>query len=195
MNLKTRKIGLGVMGFADLLVRLRVPYDNVVAMRIGEALMRYIQQIADETSVELGHERGAYLAWHTDESNAPLKRNACTLTVAPTGTISMIAGCSSGIEPLFSLAYRKHNILGGDTTLFYTNPEFEKIAKEDNFYSEEIIERLANGESLENIDEVPESIKPIFRVSSDITPEGHVMMQAAFQKHVDAAISKTINFP
>ena len=121
------------------------------------------------------------------------KRNACTLTVAPTGTISMIAGCSSGIEPVFSLAYRKHNILEGKT-LYYVDENFEAVAKERGFYNDDLLEHLSNGGSLQDRDDVPSDVKEVFRTAPDITPEYHVKMQAAFQESVDAGISKTINF-
>ena len=121
-------------------------------------------------------------------------RNACRLTVAPTGTISMIAGCSSGIEPLFALSYHKHNILGGES-LIYVDQQFEKVAKESGFYSEGLMEYLADGGSLQNRDDVPDWAKELFATSSEITPEMHVRMQAVFQESVDSAISKTINFP
>lgn len=121
-------------------------------------------------------------------------RNACRLTVAPTGTISMIAGCSSGIEPLFSLCYRKHNILEGES-LLYIDSNFERMAIEDEFYSDELMEYLANGGSIQDREDVPEWIKEVFVTSADISPQDHVRMQAAFQESVDAGISKTINFP
>ena len=192
MSLKTRKIGLGVMGFADLLYKMDIPYDSEEGVAIGRSLMRYIKNVADKASETLASKRGAYPAWKNSEHKY---RNACRLTVAPTGTISMIADCSSGIEPIFSLAYRKHNILGGDTTLYYANPIFEERAKQDEFYSEELIDALANGESLQTRDDVPEDVKTIFKVSADIAPNDHVDMQAAFQESVDSGISKTINFP
>ena len=192
MNTKTRKIGLGVMGFADMLLKMGVPYDSEEAVELGASLMAFIKEKADDASEELAVERGTYTAWREDQ---PRMRNACRLTVAPTGTISMIAGCSSGIEPTFSLAYRKQNILGGDTTLYYANPLFEQTALTRGFYSDELLESLANGESLQERDDVPDDVKAVFQVSTDIEPHDHVMMQAAFQKSVDAGISKTINFP
>ena len=121
-------------------------------------------------------------------------RNACRLTVAPTGTISMIAGCSSGIEPIFSLAFRKHNILEGQT-LYYVDRNFERVARERGFYSEELMDYLSDGGSLLARKDVPEDVKQLFHVSADISPEYHVLMQAAFQATTDAGISKTINFP
>ncbi len=158
--------------------------------------MRFIQEQSDNTSEDLAAERGNFPAYDGstyDRDGRPM-RNACRLTVAPTGTISMIAGCSSGIEPLFSLCYHKHNILGGES-LLYVDANFERVARERGFYGEELMEYLANGGSIQNRPDVPQDIKDIFVTASDISPEYHVQMQAAFQESVDAAISKTINFP
>ena len=193
----TRKIGLGVMGFADMLVELGVPYDSDEAVKIGRALMAFIRAESDQASIDLAAERGPFPAFVGSKYEAdgdPDIRNACRLTVAPTGTISMIAGCSSGIEPIFSLAFRKQNILEGQT-LFYVDKNFERIAHERDFYSEELLEHLADGGSLQDRDDVPGDIKDLFHVATDINPEYHVRMQAAFQESVDAGISKTINFP
>ncbi|MBT4074771.1 MAG: vitamin B12-dependent ribonucleotide reductase [Chloroflexi bacterium] len=193
----TRKIGLGVMGFADMLVELGVPYDSDEAIEIGRALMAFIRDESDQASIDLAAERGPFPAFagsKWDENGDPDIRNACRLTVAPTGTISMIAGCSSGIEPIFSLAFRKQNILEGQT-LFYVDKNFERIARERGFYSEELLEHLSDGGSLQDREDVPEDVKRLFHVASDINPEYHVRMQAAFQESVDAGISKTINFP
>ncbi len=198
MNRGTRKIGLGVMGFADMLVQLGIPYDSDDGVAVGRAVMQFIKQISDDQSEQLAIQRGPYDKWHggdADMRGEPPMRNACRLTVAPTGTISMIAGCSSGIEPIFSLAYRKHNILGGDTTLYYADANLERVAKERGFYSEELLDALSNGESLQDIDDVSDDVKSLFHVASNISPRDHVLMQAAFQESVDAGISKTINFP
>ncbi len=195
MNLQTRKIGLGVMGFADMLVGLGIPYDSPEAVVIGRDVMRYIKEVADKASADLAESRGPYGAWHENGVSHPRVRNACRLTVAPTGTISMIAGCSSGIEPIFSLAYRKHNILGGDTTLIYADANFERVAQERGCYSDDLLNDLSDGSSLQERDDVDEDVKVLFHVASDISPSDHVLMQAAFQESVDAGISKTINFP
>lgn len=195
MNLQTRKIGLGVMGFADMLVSLGIPYDTPEAVAVGRDVMRYIKEIADLASKDLAEARGPYGAWHENGVANPPMRNACRLTVAPTGTISMIAGCSSGIEPIFSLAFRKHNILGGDTTLIYADGNFERVVQERGSYSQSLLDALANGESLQDREDVDNDVKTLFHVSSDIAPSDHVLMQAAFQESVDAGISKTINFP
>ena len=195
MNLQTRKIGLGVMGFADMLVSLGIPYDSPEAIAVGRDIMRYIKEIADIASKDLAESRGPYGGWHENGVAHPRMRNACRLTVAPTGTISMIAGCSSGIEPIFSLAFRKHNILGGDTTLIYADANFERVVRDRGSYSQSLLDALANGESLLDRDDVDDDVKSLFHVSSDIAPSDHVLMQAAFQESVDAGISKTINFP
>jgi len=192
----TRKIGLGVMGFADMLVRLGIRYDSDEGVETGRTLMRFIRKEADRASEELAARRGPFPAWEgsrPQREGEALLRNACRLTVAPTGTVSMIAGCSSGIEPLFALAYRKQNILGGET-LYYVDAGFEKQAQDGGFYSDELMEYLADGGSLQDREDVPDAVKEVFRVAHDIAPEHHVRMQAAFQESVDAAISKTINF-
>lgn len=197
MTRATRKTGLGVMGFADLLVKMGIPYNSEKGLTIGRGVMKFIRDEADAMSQELAEERGVFPAFKGsiyDAENQPRMRNACRLTVAPTGTISMIAACSSGIEPLFALSYHKHNILGGES-LIYVDQQFEKIAKESGFYSEGLMEYLADGGSLQNRDDVPGWAKELFATSSEITPEMHVRMQAVFQESVDSAISKTINFP
>lgn len=197
MNLQTRKIGLGVMGFADMLVQMGIPYNSEDGVEMGRKLMRFIMEKSDDESAALAEKRGPYPAFvGSEEQKAGQRamRNACRLTVAPTGTISMIAGASSGIEPIFSLAFRKHNILGGQT-LYYVDKNLERIAKEGDFYSEDLMAHLADGGSLQDRDEVPAAVKRLFHVASDIDPRDHVLMQAAFQESTDAAISKTINFP
>ena len=197
MTQSTRKLGLGLMGFADMLVQLGIPYDTEEAVELGRKLMAFIRDNADLESLAMAEERGAFPAWHdSDAAKRGEKpyRNACRLTVAPTGTISMIAGASSGIEPIFSLAFRKQNILEGKT-LYYVDKNFERIAKERGFYSDELLEHLSNGGSLQVRDDVPEDVKRLFHVAADISPRDHVLMQAAFQESTDAGISKTINFP
>ena len=197
MTFATRKTGLGVMGFADMLARLRIAYDSEDGLELGRSIMRFIRDEADKMSEELTEERGVFPAFEGsiyDAPGQPKMRNACRLTVAPTGTISMIAGCSSGIEPLFALSYHKHNILGGES-LMYVDQGFEEAAREGGFYSEELMNYLADGGSLQERDDVPEWAREVFVTSADISPEMHVKMQAVFQESVDAAISKTINFP
>ncbi|MBM02007.1 MAG: ribonucleoside-diphosphate reductase, adenosylcobalamin-dependent [Chloroflexi bacterium] len=196
-NKLSRKIGLGVMGFADMLIKMKMSYDSEEAVDMGRKVMKFIQIEADIKSEELAEKRGPFEGWEGSRpqinGDKPI-RNACRLTVAPTGTISMIAGCSSGIEPVFSLAYRKQNILEGKT-LYYVDKNLEKVAKEKDFYSEDLLEHLSNGGSLQDREDVPEDVKKVFRTAPDIDPEYHVRMQAAFQESVDAGISKTINFP
>ena len=196
-NKLSRKIGLGVMGFADMLIKMKKSYDSEEAVDIGRKVMKFIQTEADIKSEELAEKRGPFEGWEGSRpqinGDKPI-RNACRLTVAPTGTISMIAGCSSGIEPVFSLAYRKQNILEGKT-LYYVDKNLEKVAKEKGFYSEDLLEHLSNGGSLQDREDVPSDVKMVFRTAPDISPEYHVRMQAAFQESVDAGISKTINFP
>ncbi len=197
MTKATRKIGLGVMGFADMLVRMGIPYDSEEGLELGRKIMRFIKEESDKMSVMLAEERGNFPAYEGSRFDAPdgtPMRNACRLTVAPTGTTSMIAGCSSGIEPLFALCYHKHNILGGES-LLYVDENFERAARDGGFYSEDLMNYLAEGGSLQDRDDVPDSAKQTFVVAGEISPELHVRMQAAFQESVDAAISKTINFP
>ena len=197
MTRMTRKIGLGVMGFADMLIKMRVAYDSEEGLELGRDMMRFIRDEADRMSEELTERRGVFPAFEGsiyDAPGQPKMRNACRLTVAPTGTISMIAGCSSGIEPLFALSYHKHNILGGES-LIYVDEQFEQAAREGGFYSDGLMEFLASGGSLQERDDVPGWAKQLFVTAADISPEMHVRMQAAFQDSVDAAISKTINFP
>tara|TARA_E500000331_G_scaffold19335_1_gene17067 strand:- start:1263 stop:3644 length:2382 start_codon:yes stop_codon:yes gene_type:complete len=195
-NKLSRKIGLGVMGFADMLIKMKISYDSEKAVNLGREVMSFIQTESDKMSEELATEKGPFGGWEGSRpqiaGDKPI-RNACRLTVAPTGTISMIAGCSSGIEPVFSLAYRKHNILEGKT-LYYVDKNFEDVAKARDFYNEDLLEHLSNGGSLQDRDDVPEDVKEVFRTAPDINPEYHVKMQAAFQESVDAGISKTINF-
>ena len=196
MTKATRKIGLGVMGFADLLIQLRIPYDSETAREVGNEIMSKIKEWADDESLELGAERGAFPAWEdsTFDKNSELYRNHCRLTVAPTGTISMLADCSSGIEPTFALAWKKQNILEGKS-FNYVNKYFESDAKEYGFYSQELMDYLANGGSLqESPYDIPVWVKNVYTTSPDISPKDHVLMQATFQKHVDSGISKTINF-
>lgn len=187
-----RKIGLGVMGFADMLVQLGIPYDSEDALKTGEEVMSFIQEKSHAMSEQLAGERGAFPNFKSSIYKKPI-RNATVTTVAPTGTISIIAGCSSGIEPLFAISFVR-NVMEG-TKLLEVNPYFEEIAKERGFYSEELMMKIAKYGTLAGIDEVPDDVKRVFVTTFDIAPEWHVRMQAAFQKHCDNAVSKTINFP
>jgi len=191
-----RKIGLGVMGFADMLIKMRVPYDSDRALRIGEGLMQFIKGAAWETSRELAQERGVFpniKGSIFDAAGIKPVRNATTTTIAPTGTLSIITGCSSGIEPVYSMSYTRQ-VLNG-LQLPELHPLLPEIAKEEGFYSDELMDYIAKGSSLNGRQDVPEHIKKFFITAFQIPPEGHVKMQAAFQKHTDNAVSKTINFP
>ncbi len=205
---RIRRIGLGVMGWADLLYQLAVPYDSPEAMALAERVMRFIQEKADAASMQLAEERGPFPAWEesiygptadTPYRNTKL-RNATRTTIAPTGTISIIADCSSGIEPVFALAFTRQHYLDPKnpkqpTKLTEVNRCFEAVARREGFYSEDLIQYLAGGGRLAARPEVPEWVKRVFVTAHDITPEWHVRTQAAFQKYTDNAVSKTINFP
>jgi ribonucleoside-diphosphate reductase alpha chain len=193
----TRKIGLGVMGFADMLIQLGIPYNSEKALYRAEKVMANIQEYATDASKELAKERGVFPAfkgskYDLDDPKVEV-RNATRTTIAPTGTLSIIAGCSSGIEPLFALSYTR-TVLDGDR-LIEVNPYFEEAAKNGGFYSEELMQKLATGVHLSDIDGVPDEIKRLFVTAHEIAPEWHVKMQAAFQKATHNAISKTVNFP
>ncbi len=187
-----RKIGLGIMGFADMLVQLGIPYDSEDALKTGEEIMGFIQEKSHAASERLAIERGAFPNFPGSMYKKPI-RNSTVTTVAPTGTISIIAGCSSGIEPLFAVSFVR-NVMEG-TRLLEINPYFEAVAKERGFYSEELMMRIAKQGTLAGIEEVPKDVKRVFVTAFDIAPEWHVRMQAAFQKYTDNAVSKTINFP
>lgn len=190
-----RKIGLGVMGFADMLIKLGIPYDSEEALRLGEQVMEFIEKEGHKRSVELGEQRGSFPNFEQSiyKSKYPTMRNSTVTTVAPTGTISIIAGCSSGIEPIFAISFIR-NVLSG-TRLFETNPLFEMMAKEKGFYSAKLLEETARNGSVQRIEGVPEDMKRLFVTALDIKPEWHVRMQAVFQKHTDNAVSKTVNLP
>jgi ribonucleoside-diphosphate reductase alpha chain len=190
-----RKIGLGVMGFADMLIKLGIPYNSEEALQLAENLMKFIEEEAHKKSVEIGEERGSFPNFEKSiwKDKYSAMRNATVTTIAPTGSISIIAGCSSGIEPIFAISFIR-NVLGG-TRLFETNPLFEIMAKERGFYSAELLERIAKTGSAQKIEAIPEDVKKIFVTALDIQPEWHVRMQAAFQKYTDNAVSKTVNLP
>lgn len=195
LTLANRKIGLGVMGFADVLARMWVPYDSREAIRIAEKIMSFVEEKARAASVELGKKRGSFPSFEKSiwKGKYEAIRNATTTTIAPTGTISMIADCSSGIEPFFALCYVKAVMEG--SRLLYVNGTFEKVMKEKALYSEELFNEVAEKGSIKDMENVPKDIREAFVTALDIAPEWHVRMQAAFQKHTNNAVSKTINFP
>ncbi len=196
MTKANRKIGLGVMGFADMLIQLGIPYDSEPALQLAEKVMSFIREQGRKASQKLAEERGAFPNFDISvykEKGFPPLRNATITTIAPTGTISIISGCSSGIEPIFAIAYIR-NVMDRDE-LVEVNPYFERIAKEQGFYSPQLMMKIARQGNLQGIDEVPEEVKRIFRTALEITPEWHIRMQAAFQKYTDNAVSKTVNFP
>ena len=195
MTKANRKIGLGIMGFADMLIKLGIPYNSEKALKLAEKLMKFITDEARKKSVELGEERGSFPNFDKSiwKDKYSAMRNATVTTIAPTGSISIIAGCSSGIEPLFAISFIR-NVLGG-TRLFEINPLFELTAKERGFYSAKLLEEIAKTGSVQKIKEVPDDVKKIFVTALDISPEWHVKMQAAFQKYTDNAVSKTVNLP
>jgi ribonucleoside-diphosphate reductase alpha chain len=194
MTKANRKIGLGVMGFADLLVQLGIPYNDPEALKVAERVMAFIHEQGRKTSGELALKRGSFPNFDRSilKNRWDAMRNATVTTIAPTGTISIIAGASSGIEPIFALAFKRHVLDGKE--LVEVNPLFEAMAKRDGFYSESVLKKIAETGHIENGAEVPEKIKRLFVTAHDISPEDHIRMQAAFQKYTDNAVSKTVNF-
>jgi ribonucleoside-diphosphate reductase alpha chain len=190
-----RKIGLGVMGFADCLFMLGIPYDSEKGVAVGESIMKFINENARQASSELAEKRGCFPNWPDSiwnkERNLKV-RNAAITCVAPTGTISIIANCSSGIEPLYSLVFVRQ-VLSGQK-LLQTNPVFSEIAANRGIFNEDIARQALQTGSIQTISSIPAEIRKIFKCAYDITPEWHIRMQAGFQKHCDAAVSKTINF-
>lgn len=187
-----RKIGLGIMGFADLLLDMAIPYNDDRALKVADALMSFINKNAREASRELARERGCFPNWEKSVffPDVPI-RNASLTSIAPTGTLSIISGCSPGIEPLFGVSFER-NVLD-NKKLLEVNPRFERIARERGFYSEELMKKLASTGTIQNFPEIPEDVKKLFVTAFDIPPERHVLMQAAFQNHTDMSVSKTIN--
>jgi len=195
ITIANRKIGLGVMGFADMLVKLGIPYNSTEAIHSAEELMRFMHQESLHASTSLAKERGVFPNFEKSiyaKNNIKL-RNATVNTIAPTGTISIIAGCSSGIEPLFAISFVRHVLSG--TKLFEVNPFFEEVAKKKGIYVQEILAQIAQHGSLQKIKGIPKDMKRLFITAFDVTPQQHLLHQAAFQKYTDNSVSKTINLP
>ncbi len=195
MTLANRRIGLGVMGWAELLIMLGIKYDSNEALRFGEKLMKFINTEARQMSNELGKKRGSFPNFKKSIWKKKFKatRNATATTVAPTGTISIIAGCSSGIEPLFAISYAREVMAG--TRLLEANKYFEETAKKRGFYSKELMARISRTGSVQDFKEIPREVKKLFITTFDMATDWHVKHQAAFQKYTDNAVSKTINLP
>ena len=195
MHKGNRKIGLGIMGWADTLILLNIPYNHKEAFSLARDLMRFARATAREASVELAEVRGVFPNFKGsiyDHIGMPRVRNATTTTIAPTGTLSIIADCSSGIEPLFALAYKRLIL---DAELYEINKYFFEIAKDKDFYSEEMEKKVIEKGHLRGIKDVPNEIKKLFKTAHEIHPEDHIEMQASFQEYTDNAVSKTINMP
>ena len=192
---RTRKFGLGMMGFADMLSKLKLKYDSEPALEFADKLMHFIKTTAYQVSSELAEQRGVCPAWKdSDHHKAERKmRNMTCISISPTGTISILADASSGCEPFFAISF--HKAVMGDTNLVYLNKTFEKIAKERSFYTPELISKIAREGNLQNCKEIPKDVRDIFVTAQDIDPKWHIKMQSTIQKHVDNSISKTINFP
>ena len=195
-TLETRKIGLGVMGFADLLLKLGIPYNSEEAVEVAEKVMAFIQQESKLASATLADQRGnfsTYSGSKYDGNGVGRMRNATTTTIAPTGTISIISSCSSGIEPLFAVSYVRRVMEG--TELVEVHPYFEALAKKRGFYSPELMKSIAQSGSIRDFPEIPQDLRRLFVTAHEVTPYWHIRIQGAFQKYTDNAVSKTVNFP
>ncbi len=195
-TLRTRKVGLGVMGWATMLGFLGIAYDSDEAIELAKKVMSFIRESAKEESIELAKQRGVFPSWEGSawQSQGIAVRNATLTTIAPTGTISIIAGpTASGVEPNFFLCYFR-NVLDGEK-LLEVDSAFEYVAKKEGFYSKELMKQIASGQSIQEMEEIPEEVKRIFKTAMDISPFWHIKMQAAFQEFTDNAVSKTINLP
>jgi len=190
----TRKIGLGVMGWADMLLRLLIPYNSDKAIELGEKVMKFINDEGKKQSRELAKIRGAFPLFKESifKKEQPI-RNGTITTIAPTGTLSIIAGCSSGVEPVFGYVFIR-NVMDG-TQMVEANPILREVLDERGLFSEQLMKKIAKEGSLLHIDEIPQDIKDVFVCAHDVTPEYHIKTQAAFQKYTDNAVSKTVNFP
>ncbi len=189
-----RKIGLGVMGWADMLIQLKIPYNSKESLSLAEKIMKFILEQGRLASMELAKERGTFPNYEKSiyYNKMPL-RNATITTIAPTGTLSIIGGCSSGIEPLFAICFAR-NVMDG-TRLVEVNPYFKGEMEKLGLWSDEIAEKIADTGSIQGIMEIPDEIKRIFVTAHEISPSDHIRMQAAFQQYVDNAVSKTVNLP
>ena len=194
MTLKTRKIGMGIMGLHDMLIQLGLPYGSEEGRTQAAEIMSFVRAKAEERSVELAEEKGAFPAYDAEINKYPARRNAALTSIQPTGTVSMIADCASGCEPYFSIVMIK-NVMDGDR-LILVNKHFEQIARKEGFYSEELMAKVADSGTVIGHDEIPETWQEVFRTAQDVTPEDHIKMQGILQQNgVDASISKTINLP
>lgn len=193
MTKGTRKIGLGIMGWADMLCKMNIPYNSQKAIDLAEKVMGFIQEESKKASMEIAEKKGVFPFYDKSIYKAQgIKiRNATTTTIAPTGTLSIIAGVSSGVEPIFAICYIR-NVMDNDE-LVEVNPIFKEIAIKNGFYSDELMKRIAKKSTLKDFDEISAEIQNIFVTSHDISPEWHVKMQATFQKYTDNAVSKTVN--
>ena len=193
MTKQTRKVGLGVMGWADALLRLKIPYNSEQAVRLAETVMRAVTEAGREESRELAKVRGTFPLFQESTLDQELpQRNATVTTIAPTGTLSLLASCSSGVEPIFVYVYIR-NIMDG-TEMIEVNPILREVLEERGLYSDELMKKIAKQGSLEGIEEIPEEIRRVFVSAHEVSPEFHIRMQAAFQRHTDNAVSKTVNF-
>ena len=194
-----RKVGIGIMGWADLLVELGIKYDSEEALQLAEKIMKFVRDKSHEASMELGKIRGDFgnfkgSLW--DKKGYKNMRNATATTIAPTGTTSLVADCNGGIEPFFAMAYvRKNMETVGNSELIYGNKYLQKALKTEWLYSDEIMKKIADSGSVKNIKEIPQNIRDIYVSAGDISPEWHIKVQAAFQKYTDNAVTKTINMP
>ena len=194
--LNNRRIGLGIMGFADMLYLLRIPYNSEEGRKVAKIVMSTIQETSHEMSVELGKSKGVFNNWDKSifKKNNIQRRNSALTNIAPTGAIAMMFNVSGGVEPYYALAYHYKNVLGGDVQLQYFNKHLESVLKEYDCYTKEIMERIEKEGTLRGIKEIPESIRNVFVTSMDISAKDHILMQAVMQENCDNAISKTINF-
>lgn len=193
MTKQTRKVGLGVMGWADALLRLKIPYNSEQAVRLAETVMRAVTEAGREESRELAKIRGTFPLFQESTLDQEIpQRNATVTTIAPTGTLSLLASCSSGVEPIFGYVYIR-NIMDG-TEMIEVNPILREVLEERGLYSDELMKKIAKQGSLEGIEEIPEEIRRVFVSAHEVSPEFHIRMQAAFQRHTDNAVSKTVNF-